>query len=288
MKYTFTLIVAISIVGFGLANAFSHKAIRNDRQGVLLRFESPNSRMNPDLLKLIAGEFRGLVADYFLLEVGSFLGSNQAADRQDWHNIYKMLKLALALDPYFQQTYIYAQGQLPWQGRMPRETVELLEISRDHRPWDWYPGQYIGFDAYYFFSDYAAASEAFLRASKIKGAPSLLAALGARFAIQGQRTVAAIALLQDKLRDEDLDEYQKESIKNRLVALQAILRLEQALTAYNKKHGTYPLSLDDLISDGIMERIPPNPYGDRFFYNPENGQVTFDKIKPKKADRVYQ
>ena len=170
MKRSFALILIAAIIGCCALNAFSHKAIREDRRGILYSFESPASKMDTDLLKLFAGEFRGLVSDYLLLEVGSFLGSNQAADRQDWQNIYTMLKQALALDPYFQQTYIYAQGQLPWQGKMPLETIELLEISREHRPWDWYPGQYIAFNHYYFFDDYAKASEAFLRAAKIKNA----------------------------------------------------------------------------------------------------------------------
>jgi hypothetical protein len=273
------MIFLASLVVFGLINIAGHQGVRQARKDLLVHFESPKSRMPVDVIKIIAGEFRGLVADYLLLEVGSFLGGSNEAKEQDWQNIYLALKQSLALDPYFQQTYIYVQGNLPWQGKMVRETNELLEISRRNRPWDWLPGQYIGFNDYYFLGDYSKASEAFLQAAKIKGAPVLLADLGGRFALKSQQSAAAIAFLQDLLNDKTLDDYKRTEIENRITALKGVLLLEKALAVYRKEHNRYPSSLDILISEHILSQLPANPYAAHYFYDPETGGVKFDRVK---------
>lgn len=260
---------------FALASVFaaSYKAVCRDRAGFTTIYSPPQIAMSDDLLKIIAGEFKGLAADYLLLEIGSFAGSGQTALSQDWDNIHQALKKSLVLDPYFQQTYLLTQGNLPWAAKMPEKAIELLDISKKHRTWDWRPGYYMGFDYYYFLKDYEKASEVFLETSKIPGAPVLMTLLGARFAQKSRQEATAIHLLSTMLDDPNLDENSQKEIKNRIIALKGVLLLKQAIDAYQKKHRIFPDSLETLVAERIIDKLPTNPYGGGFTY--ENGQVEF-------------
>jgi len=206
---------------FLVANLMCHANIRQNRGNLKQSYSPPNIGLSPELVKLAAGEFKGLVADYLLLEIGSFIGSNQTAYIDDWKRICRTFDQVMALDPYFQQTYLYVQGNLPWIACMPEAAIKFLDISRKHRPWDWRPGHYMGFNAYYFLNDYETASKIFLETAKIEGAPVLLALLGGRFALKSHRTDAAITLLESMLEDENLDEKSRLEITQRVAELKA-------------------------------------------------------------------
>ena len=182
------------------------------------------------------------------------------------------LKQALTLDPYFEQTYLMAQGNLPWKSRMAAETIELLDISRRHRPWDWRPGFYMGFDYYYFLNDYAKASEAFLEAAKVKGAPVLLPFLGARFAVKSEQTSTAIVVLKHMLDDAALSDRDRLDLKQRLAALEGVQLLENAINQYKELNHTFPPELETLVEKNIIAKLPDNPYGGSFYYDSQTGQ----------------
>lgn len=279
MKIGIYLISTICLCGFGMVNSFSHKQIRTPRAELVTTYQSPNSKLPSEVIKILAGEFSGLAADYLLLEVGSFLGSTQKGSPQDYHNIYLALKHALTLDPYFQQTYFFVQGNLPWEAKMPRKAIELLAISAEHRPWDWVPGQYRGFDYYYFFEDYANASKVFLDTARIPNAPPILADLGGRFALKSKRTAAAIVLLEGLLTDNNLASFTRKEIEDRVTALKGASILEKAIDAYRKRFNTYPTSLSELSDHHLLEQFPHNPYADQYFYDSTTGSVAFDEVK---------
>ena len=231
-----------------------------------------------DLIKILAGEFRGVWADYMLLEVGSFVGSNQHAAQKDYRNIYHALKQSMVLDPYFQQTYLLVQGILPWKANMPKEAIALLQVSREKRFWDWRPGHYQAFDYYYFLNDYAEASKVLLETAKIKGTPVVLAILGARFAVKSQQTRAAATILKQMLLNKNLDKDYRLELEERLEALEGVMVLESAVSVYKKRFGHLPPSLSALQDTGVLTAIPKNPYK-AYLYDPSTGRVAFDTVK---------
>jgi tetratricopeptide (TPR) repeat protein len=260
-------------------NGVSRLAIKETRKEIALNYSLSVNPLPPDLIKIFAGEFKGLAADYLLLELGSFMGSNQAIGSKNWEKIALAFEQTLQLDPYFQQTYVYVQGLLAWDGDMHEKAISLLDISRRHRPWDWRPGYYMGFDYYYFLKDYSKASEIFLDTAKIKGAPVLLAALGGRFAMKSGRTEAAIVLLKSMLEDPELDKEGEREISDRIAALRGVLLLENAIKKYKSRHNIYPPSLETLSEQGFIRQLPKNPYSDRYYYDKEGGQVFFDETR---------
>jgi tetratricopeptide (TPR) repeat protein len=274
-------LASIVFIGVFLClHVLGYSSVQQLRKDMTFRFDSPNSHIPAELIRMLSGEFKGIMADYLLLEVGSFVGSGQRGTPEDWRNVHLALKQSMALDPYFQQTYIYAQGTLTWDAQLYDETNELLAISRKHRPWDWRPGYFMGFNYYYFLNDYAKAAEAFLETSKVENAPLLAAVLGARLAVKGNRTAAAIALLEDSLANNpDLDGDSRKEIENRLAALKGIVELEKALVQYQQKFNGQPDTLEKLVETQCLNKMPINPYGDSYLYDAQTGTVTFDKVK---------
>ncbi len=262
-------------------NGFSSARIKQVRHSMSFRFKSPQTRMPAELASLLAGEFHGALADYLLLEVGSFVGSNQTGTETDYTNIRQTLKTVLNLDPYFMQAYLYAQALLPWDGH-PDWANELLATPKASRPWDWRPGYYMAFNYYYFLGNYGKASELLLEAARIENAPSLLAVLGGRFAAKSGRSQAAIVMLKSMLQDKSLGEAYIREINMRISALQDIVRLEDAVARYRRANGRFPSDLAALVKQGLVPEIPINPYGKSYYYDPYDGKVAIDDLQDRK------
>jgi hypothetical protein len=228
--------------------------------------------VSPALLEIAAGEFKGLLADYLLLKASTFLGGRYQTTDSDREAVYTLFRQSIALDPYFFQTCYYIQGYLPWEGKMPKKAIELLEICKTHRYWDWNPCFFIGFDYFYFLHDNLAASKYLMEGSKRPDAPLLLGMLGARLAQKGGQTEAAIIFLKTMYETADNKDTKKQ-IKQRIKALTGVLILEKGIEQFKERFGHPPKKLEELLTAEILEQLPQNPYQTPYTY--ENGQIGF-------------
>lgn len=240
----------------------------------------------PYVLKALAGEFKGLVADLIVLEVGAQLGTELVRDpkggyrtvkkQYDWDGIGRLFASSQALDPSFQQTFVMAQGWLPWEPPgMLNETQQILQTAANNRPWDWQPRHMMGFNMYYFLNKPGEAGKLFLEAAKTPYAPPFLAILGARLAQKGGQTEAAIGVMKSMLADKKTEEPGYADMVERLHALEGVLVLERAAQQYERTTGQKPQELDDLTSSGILAALPENPYNLPYCLD-ENGGIYFD------------
>lgn len=229
-------------------------------------------QLPPEVIKILAGEFKGIVADYLLIEAAAFAGADTKATQEDWEAMALLFKQAMALDPYFKQSYYLFQTVLPWQAKKYDLTIELLEKSKKHRPWDWIPGFFIGFDYFFFLKDNLTASKYLMEASKVPDAPIILATLASRLAQKARHTRTAISFLKtmhEKTENEEI----KEILKERIEALVGVLILEKGISRFTSRFGRPPDTLEELVSRGILKEIPQNPYKKPYTY--ENGQIGF-------------
>ena len=226
----------------------------------------------PVILEIAAGEFKGLMADYLLLKGITFLGGRGAATDSDMEAIHTLFKQSLTLDPYFLQTCYLTQAYLAWGGKKVEKAIELLKISYTHRDWDWNPGFFIGFDYYYFLNDNLAASKYLMDASQKPGAGPLLAMLGARLSQKGGQTETAIAFMKSMYPTIE-DDGTRKQIDIRLEALSGVLIIEKAMAGFEARFNRPPQDIDELVSTGILEKIPDNPYKKPFSI--KNGIIFF-------------
>lgn len=235
---------------------------------------SPLFNLPTPLILAIAGEFKGLMSDYAVMEAGSIIGKRERLTKENWRSVELLFDRALELDPYFQQSYMLLQGTVPWYTEDHEVTISLLGKSRDHRYWDWIPGFFIGFDYFYFLKDNLKASDALLQASSVKDSPVTLATFGTRLAQQGGKNDTAIAFLRMMLEKEK-DQDKRDMLQERLDAHLAVAVLEQGLATFHEKYGKNPDRLDMLVSSGVLPRLPENPYGKPFIYDNATGVIKF-------------
>lgn len=226
------------------------------------------------------------MSDYLTLEAGAQLGTELVRKpeggflvvkkKYDWPGIHHLFVASQTLDPSFAQTFIVAQGWLPWEpANMVAETQEILKTAAKNRPWDWQPLHTMGFNAYYFLDQPGEAGKIFFEAAKAPNAPPFLSILGARLAQKGGETAAAIALMKSMLVDKPESEPGYADIVDRLHALEGVHVIEQATQKYENKYGRKPLSIEELTSSGVLPSRPANPYNVSYCMDSE-GIVYFD------------
>ncbi|MFH1217465.1 MAG: hypothetical protein V1706_13270 [Pseudomonadota bacterium] len=268
----------------------SHNALHQHRDNVgqVMRSSSGIWNLPPMVLLALAGEFKGLMSDYLTLEAGAQLGTELVRQPEggfrvvekhyDWPAIHRVFVASQTLDPSFAQTFIVAQGWLPWEpANMVAETQEILKIAAKNRPWDWQPLHAMGFNVYYFLNKPGEAGKIFLKAAKTPNAPPFLSILGARLAQKGGETEAAILLMKSMLVGKPESDPGYADIVDRLRALEGVLVIEKATHQYEKEYGRKPLSIEELISSGALIALPPNPYNIPYCMDSE-GIIYFDNI----------
>lgn len=230
------------------------------------------------ILKITSLEFKGIISDLLFIKAMVFKGSTY--DRKElprmksdeWQWFDKILTASTDLDPYFADPYYLANAHMTWEAGMIRETNELLEKGTQYRDWDWTLPFYAGFNCFYFLQDNAKAAEFLVTASKRPGPSEQLLSLASRLAYKEKKTENAILFLEAVAKKTDNERLKKE-YETRIRALQARLFLERAVSAYKEKFGRVPVSLQQVIDEGIMLAVPPDPYGGNFSVSPD-GEIS--------------
>lgn len=285
-RLTTNLLVGLILIGFYVA---SYSALLQQRGNIHQTRHSSSGIWNlpPVALLALAGEFKGLMADYLTLEVGAQLGAElirkpegglRVVKKQyDWPGIHRLFVASQTLDPSFAPTYIVAQGWLPWEPPgMVAETKEILKTAVKNRPWDWQPAHSMGFNTYYFLNQPGEAGKIFLEAAKTPNAPPFLTILGARLAQKGGETEAAIIIMKSMLADKNPEEPGYTDMIDRLQALEGVRVIKQAADRYENSLGRKPSSIYELTASGLLATLPPNPYNLAYCMDRE-GFIYFDK-----------
>ena len=236
--------------------------------------------------RVMSFEFKGVVADFLMLNAMTFMGE-RIAQKQDvtpkeWQHLYRLLDKVTEIDPRFWDPYLFAETMLVWQAGMIEEGNQLLIKAAEHRPHDYQPNYFIGFNYFFFLKDARKAAPYMRKAAQIPGAPFYLQGLAARFGLYGDETETAILFLDDMLQ-QTIDLTVRQYLEKRIKVLKIIYDLEQKVHAFTKKEGRAPLSLSELLDAGLLSAIPQDPYGGEFVLL-ENGRVyTTSKLVEVKA-----
>jgi tetratricopeptide (TPR) repeat protein len=214
--------------------------------------------------RILAFGHKGVLSDYLFLKIVTFVGGRSVAglplSEEDWQYVITGLDVVSDLDPYFADPYIFAEGLLAWEAGKPEQANRLLEKGRQYRHWDWRIPYYIGFNYFYFLQNYEKGGEYVMEAARIPGSHPFLAALGARLAYYGGKSKMAVLFLRQMLL-ETTDLRLRASMKKRLVALERAAELEAKIDLFVKEQGRKPAGIEELITAGYVDSLPPDPYG---------------------------
>jgi hypothetical protein len=261
----FLLILAsLHVITLGKSTVTRKQLPRGEESGIVL--PSP-------LLRIIALEFKGLVSDYLFLDaIGYYGGTMNRSERPrvkewEWQWFDKTLSATTDLDPYFLDPYLFGNAIFTWEAGMIRETNILLEKGSRYRTWDWMLPFFAGFNYFYFLQENEKAAELLMEASRRPDANPMLVSIASKLVFKEKKTETSIQFLEEMLQRTD-DESTKQRFTKRIEALRGILLLEKAVANYEQRYHIKPRSFDMLISKGIIQSVPQDPYGGKFYLDP--------------------
>lgn len=239
----------------------------------------------PQLARVGSLEFKGVAADYLMLQAMTFMGERIGENRnlspEEWQHLHRLLVKITNIDPAFWDPYVLAETMLVWQAGMLEEANELLLIAARHRPWDYRPYYFLGFNSFYFEKNVVRGAKYLRQAARKANCPDYLKSLAARLSLYSNETALGILFLEDLIK-ETAQEKSRAYLAKRLAALRAILILEKAVEEYGRTLHEKPTTVADLVQQGFLTDIPPDPYGGEWVIM-DNGRVyTTSELVEKK------
>lgn len=273
MKSRYAVIFALTLLGS--ISIFCVKSLYNLRPEKLEESIGHFSSLNKDLAKSLTFEFHGLASDYHMLKTLTFMGEKIIAEKQltpkEWQLVYLALKQVVNLDPRFIDPYVVAEMSLPWEGGMVEETNELLKVAIEARPEDYRPLFFLWYNYFYFLKDVKTAAFYLQQAAQKPSAPAYYGTLAARMHLYSGELQNSVIFLKEMI-GEATDPKLKKQLELRLDVTTKIAFLEHKIKIFREQHQRPPQAIEELVSSGILQEIPVDPYGGKF-YIMENGRV---------------
>jgi tetratricopeptide (TPR) repeat protein len=213
-----------------------------------------------------------LLANLFYLRAVQYIGEPRANAR-GWGRLYPLIDLVTDLDPGHGYAYQVAGTLLGSYGHVDESNAILEKGMRSC------PSRYIlpflrAFNAFYYAGDYAEAGRFVEVAARTPGAPPRLRQNVLAMYVKGSRFDAALAFLEQSRAAAQDDETRRaidEQIRQAVLERDAAA-IEEAVERHRANVGLPPLTLGILVAEGLLERIPDDPFGGRYVLD-EEGKV---------------
>jgi hypothetical protein len=225
-----------------------------------------------EVLKIAVGDQRYLVAEYAVVKVLFYFGSlyeknsNKIVAKPEYFNMFKTMEKAVKLDPYNMDAYYFTQAAFTWELNRALDVNRILAYGMKYRTWDYQLPFYAGFNAAYFLHNYNDAARYMKKAAELSGTP-LFTTLAARYFYEAGQTELGILFLENMAKGAQ-DKKVKQVYEVRKQALQAVNLLNGAVAKFVAEKNRLPEDINELLSAGILEKIPTDPYGGRFYLEP--------------------
>jgi tetratricopeptide (TPR) repeat protein len=222
---------------------------------------------SPKWVKRLSLGYTGLLADIYWTRAVQYFGSHHVVKAKNYNLLYPLLEITTALDPKLVVAYQFGANFLgpkpPAGAGQPEKAVALVEYGIGHNPDNWRLYYDLGFIYYLDLKDYARASEAFERGTKVPKAHPVLRVLAAQMAEHAGELETARMLWQATYATSQ-DRLIRENALEHLQALQVdedVTRLEEVVARYREQAGALPASMSDLERAGFIRGTPVDPTG---------------------------
>ncbi|MGB7922075.1 MAG: hypothetical protein WCF57_02400 [Pyrinomonadaceae bacterium] len=174
--------------------------------------------------------FNGLVADWYWMRALQYTGGKIVASggdintdlrSLDLHLLAPLLDVAATLDPQFAALYEYGAIVLPETGDSGSDqAITLLRKGIAANPSTWRLYHHLGY-IHWQRGDYELAQKAYAEGARIPGAPSWMAAMGARMAAEGGSRATAREMYA-RMREQADDDQTKIMAELHLMRLDSL------------------------------------------------------------------
>jgi tetratricopeptide (TPR) repeat protein len=228
-----------------------------------------------------------IAADFFWLRVVQYIGDKEK-EAQGYPLIYQLIDLVTNLDPKFSYAYKLGGIILSVYTERIKESNALLDKGVKENPEVWDLPFFLGFNYFFYLSDYYTAAEYIKKASQIPGHPRYLPKLVARLYAQAGSPEVALEFLyraSEQAPNEKIREELKERMKEVIIE-RDIIFLEKAVKIYQEKYRRLPDSLKDLVREKIIQGLPPEPFDGYYYLDPKSKEIK-SSTHPERL-RIYK
>ena len=218
----------------------------------------------PRVARMASFGFEALIADYYWLQAVQVAGAAETIGVDEAAHLGRLVDVVTTLNPQVDHPYRFAAVWLTHSREQVLEGNRLLEKAIAHHPDDWRNPFYLGFNHFYYLSDFTAAAASLEQAVGLAGTPAWVPRLVARLkSQQGDIDVAAV-FLRERLEQTD-DEEEAARISTALDEIEIEYKarmLDRARAAYRQLAGRDIQDVGDLVRDPyrVLERLPsPEP-----------------------------
>jgi hypothetical protein len=181
------------------------------------------------------------------------------------------------LDPSAHHAFEFCASMLSWTAQDSTASNRVISKVIELHPDNWYYRYLRGFNYFYFLGERKLAKNDLSEASKLEGAPiELLSGLVSRLMVSEGDPVAAIAFLKQMVattHNKTIRKILSKRLKQAYLA-RNLRYLDQAALRYKEELGRYPESVQDLLSSGIIQGFPPDPFGGQYIIDSTSGEFS--------------
>lgn len=177
-------------------------------------------------------------------------------------------------NPAHEDNYYIAANILPWNGHLDA-AQGVLRRATAARTNDWQPAFYLGFHYYHFLKDPAEGARWLLTAAPRATSQQdrwSLENLAAQWLERGYKTATAAAMVDAMAENAPAGAF-RNYLKARATRLHDLVRLRELTTIFRERTGRSPAALEDLVTAGLIGRIPEDPLGEGFSLDREGMPV---------------
>lgn len=267
----------LGIVCLGLVQTISwlQKIIDAGQDPTVLQIEELAHLPKGEYLKPALLGYHHLGADTLWLKLIQVVGKRQnSADEYEW--IYHALDVVTTLDPHYAYAYYVGGNILGDLARRPDLSNRLLKKGSEANPQIWYIPFLLGYNYYFLMGDPQKGAEFIMRAASLPGGPSYLPGLATRMAAEGGTPDTALLFLEARLHETN-DPDEQAFFLNRMkeVLIERDIRiLEEAVATYISRYQRIPMTLEELVTVGIIAALPTEPFEGTYVLDQKSGAVS--------------
>ena len=236
---------------------------------------------SPQVMRRLSLGFGAMMADLYWIRAVQHYGDTKlsSSEKKSYDLLYPLLDATTTLDPRFNIAYrfgaiLLSEGYPDGPGD-PDRAIALLRKGIQERPEKWEYYYDAGMVEYWWRQDYSAASEWFLKGSKLPDAPIWLPPIAARMLAEGgDRATARTLWLQ--LAETTEQDWLRQAARGALMKLDAqdqLEALQPIVNAFRDEAGRFPTGWIELARAGRVAGIPLDPSGVPYRLDPESGAV---------------
>lgn len=222
-------------------------------------------------MEVVCGSQRGACAGLFYVRGILAITDENDDTRASMVWAQRNFDTALHLDPRLVQAYFFGGVVAARDRQRLYRGIDFLKSGMSRLPDEWQIPYWIGFN-YYQLGEYLAAAEYFDKAAACPQAPVFLKGIQPMMFYRAGRPDLGVVFLQG-LKSSVKETRQLAAIERKLAWLQNLIMLEDRVGAFRTRFGRLPGGLDELVSSGLIGRVPEDVFGTGYYLDQNSGRV---------------